>query len=121
MTDNVIQFNAKKKDKELTKQQEITYIIEDLIDDVMGEMFFFLDNEGFDISQESCVKTVFLLEESLRASMYKVTGLEHPLSEAIDSVLIIETENEINNVEVLNNVDSGPESGYDLQSDATDR
>jgi hypothetical protein len=53
--------------------------IEELIDDTMQDIFANFASEGFDLCDESCIRTTSMLIETLRAAVYKSVNIDHPL------------------------------------------
>ena len=61
-------------------QNHADAIIEDLVDNIASE----LENEGIDIDNSQFLKDFSLTVDSLRATVYRNFGLDHPLHSFID-------------------------------------
>ena len=94
MTDNVILFPKTKRD---TPPQSIEEIhekreqvkkehIEMVLDDIMSNVFYHTSEEGFQLSEEECIKETSLVIEALRAAMYKAVDLNHPLHDLANNM-----------------------------------
>lgn len=97
---NVIAFPKGKRDSPPQSMEELEAKvsetrkehIEYLIDDMLSFVFARCQDEGFDLSQESCVKTTGMLLETFRAALYNTVGLSHPLTILAESMFRTETE-----------------------------
>lgn len=94
MTDNVIVFPKAKRDTPPQTVEEVhekralaqKEHIEVLVDDIMSNVFYQLSEEGFDITDESCIKETCLVVESLRAALYKSVDFNHPLHDLANNM-----------------------------------
>lgn len=100
MTNNVIVFPKMKRDtppqslEELHEKRETVKRehAEMVLDDVMSNVFYHLSEEGFDMSDDDCIKTTALLIESMRSAMYKSVDIFHPLHDIADSMFQYESQ-----------------------------
>lgn len=60
--------------------------IELLIDDTLSFVFSRCYAEGFDLTEERCVKTTALVVESLRAALYNTCNIKHSLHDVADQL-----------------------------------
>lgn len=66
--------------------------IEMLIDDTLSFVFSRCYQEGFDLTEDRCVKTTALVVESLRAALYNTCSLDHSLHNVADQLFVNEAE-----------------------------
>jgi len=91
---NVIAFPRQKRDSppqtmeellenvESTRKEHIEYVMDETLSYVFSSAY----EQGFDLGDESCLKTTALLVESLRSAMYKCVGINHAFHDMADSV-----------------------------------
>lgn len=95
---NVIAFPKAKRDtppqsmEELYENVESTRKehIEFLMDEILSFVFSRAYEEGFNLSDEDCLKTTALLVESFRAALYNTAGIDHPFHPMANDVFKIE-------------------------------
>lgn len=74
-----------------TRKDHIEYII----DEMMPRIFSWVEEEGFNIIDENCVKSTALFIESFKAVLYKSVEIDHFLHQvAEDSCEIIEVDHQ---------------------------
>lgn len=66
--------------------------IEMLIDDTLSFVFSRCYQEGFDLTEDRCVKTTALVVESLRAALYKTCNINHSLHDVANQLFVNEAE-----------------------------
>ncbi len=114
---NVILFPRTKKGAPANSIDEILENVEQarreqvelLIDDTLSFVFSRCYAEGFDLTDDRCIKTTALVVESLRASLYKTSGLPHTLHSVADQMFVNEEEAVAQTERILES-EQGPES-----------
>jgi hypothetical protein len=66
--------------------------IEMLIDTTLAHVFSHCYQEGFDLTEDRCVKTTALVVESLRAALYNTCNMEHSLHSFAEQLFVDETQ-----------------------------
>lgn len=66
--------------------------IEMLIDDTLSFVFSRCYAEGFDLTEDRCVKTTALVVESLRAALYNTCNIKHSLHDVANQLFVNEAE-----------------------------
>lgn len=66
--------------------------IEMLIDDTLSFVFSRCYQEGFDLTEDRCIKTTALVVESLRAALYNTCSLKHSLHVVANQLFLSEAE-----------------------------
>lgn len=66
--------------------------IEMLIDDTLSFVFSRCYQEGFDLTEDRCIKTTALVVESLRAALYNTCSLKHSLHDVANQLFVSEAE-----------------------------
>jgi hypothetical protein len=66
--------------------------IEMLIDATLANVFSHCYQEGFDLTEDRCVKTTALVVESLRAALYNTCNMEHSLHGFAEQLFVDETQ-----------------------------
>lgn len=62
--------------------------IEMLIDDTLSFVFSRCYQEGFDLTEERCIKTTALVVESLRAALYNTCAMNHSLHQVAEQLFV---------------------------------
>jgi len=114
---NVIVFPRAKKGAPANSIDEILENVEQarreqvemLIDETLSMVFGRCYQEGFDLTDDRCIKSTALVVESLRASLYKTSGLLHALHEVADKMFVNEQEASLQTERILDS-EQGPES-----------
>lgn len=100
MTDNVIPFPKYKKNTppqtieeliesiEVVRKEHIEYII----DETVGTLFNRCFEDQISISNKEFIKSVLLVEESLRSLLYAATDMDHPLQMISETMFVLEGE-----------------------------
>jgi len=97
---NVIVFPRSKKGAPANSIDEILENVEQarreqvemLIDDTLSFVFSRCYAEGFNLTDDKCIKTTGLVIEALRASLYKTSGLPHTLHDIAEQIFVDEKE-----------------------------
>ena len=113
---NVIVFPRSKKGAPANSIDEILENVEQarreqvelLIDDTLSFVFSRCYAEGFDLTDDRCVKATALVVESLHASLYKTSGIPHTLHDVADQMFVDEKEAVAQTERILDS-DQGPE------------
>lgn len=66
--------------------------VEMLIDDTLSFVFSRCYQEGFDLTEDRCVKTTALVVESLRAALYNTCNIRHSLHDVAEQLFANEAE-----------------------------
>ena len=66
--------------------------IEMLIDDTLSFVFSRCYAEGFDLTDDNCIKTTALVVESLRAALYNTCNIKHSLHDVANQLFVNEAE-----------------------------
>lgn len=113
---NVIVFPKAKKGAPANSIDEILENVEQarreqvemLIDETLSMVFGRCYQEGFDLTDDRCIKATALVVESLRASLYKTSGLPHTLHDIADQMFVNEEEAVAQTERILDS-EQGPE------------
>jgi tRNA A37 threonylcarbamoyladenosine modification protein TsaB len=97
---NVIVFPKSKKGAPVSSIDEILENVgaarreqvEMLIDATLSFVFSQCYQEGFNLTEDRCVKTTALVVESLRAALYNTCNMEHSLHSFADQLFVDETQ-----------------------------
>ena len=97
---NVILFPRAKKGAPANSIDEILENVEQarreqvelLIDDTLSFVFSRCYAEGFDLTEDRCVKTTALVVESLRAALYNTCNIKHSLHDVAGQLFVNEAE-----------------------------
>jgi len=108
---NVIVFPKAKKGAPANSIDEILDNIEQarkeqvemLIDETLAMVFGRCYQEGFDLTDDRCLKATALVVESLRASLYKTSGLTHTLHDIAEQMFASEEEAALQTERILDN------------------
>lgn len=73
---------------EATRREQIEMIIGETLSDV----FAYCRQEGFNLTDDHCVKTSALVVESLRAALYNTCNLSHALHDVAEKLFFCEEE-----------------------------
>jgi hypothetical protein len=73
---------------EETRKEHAEYIL----DETLSFLFARCQEEGFDITNETCCKITALFVESYKSALYKSVGIEHPLQEVAEHFFVEESE-----------------------------
>lgn len=106
---NVIVFPRAKKGAPANSIDEILENVEQarkeqvemLIDDTLSFVFSRCYSEGFDLTDDKCIKTTGLVVEALRASLYKTSGLPHTLHDVAEQIFVDEKEASLQTERIL--------------------
>jgi hypothetical protein len=93
---NVIVFPRAKKGAPANSIDEILENVEQarreqvemLIDETLSMVFGRCYQEGFDLTDDRCIKATALVVEALRASLYKTSGLPHTLHDVAEQIFV---------------------------------
>lgn len=115
---NVIVFPRAKKGAPANSIDEILENVEQarreqveiLIDETFSMVFGRCYGEGFDLTDDRCIKATALAVESLRASLYKTCGLQHSLHDVAEQMFVSEKEAQLQTERIL---DSDQEAELD--------
>lgn len=64
--------------------------IEMLIDETMSMIFCRCYQDSFNLTDDAYIKSTAMVVESLRAALYRTSGLHHPLHEVADEMFLDE-------------------------------
>lgn len=99
---NIVAFPKPKKNVPLQSIEQIIEnveaarrdSIEYIIDEFMAPLFGISADNGFDLSQDECLKSTSFFIESFRAALYKTVGLEHSLHRVADELMKLDEDEE---------------------------
>ena len=100
MNNNVIVFPKAKKGAPANNIEEILESVEMarrehvefLIDETLSMVFSRCYQEGFNLTEDHCIKTTALVVESLRAALYNTAGIGHSLHDVAEQLFTDEAE-----------------------------
>jgi hypothetical protein len=106
---NVIVFPRSKKGAPANSIDEILENVEQarreqvemLIDDTLSFVFSRCYAEGFDLTDDKCIKTTGLVVESLRAALYKTCNISHTLHSVADEIFVDEKDAAVQTERIL--------------------
>lgn len=67
---------------EIARREQVEF----LIDETLSMVFSRCYSEGFDLTQDRCVKTTALVVESLRAALFNTAGISHALHDVANDI-----------------------------------
>ena len=73
---------------EIARREQVEFLIDETLSYVFSKCY----DEGFDLTQDTCVKTTALVVESLRAALFKTAGITHGLHEVANQIFLSEAE-----------------------------
>lgn len=73
---------------EMARREQIEF----LIDETLSPLFSQCYQQGFDLTEDRCVKTTALVVESLRAALYNTAGIQHSLHDVAEKLFLSEAE-----------------------------
>lgn len=73
---------------EMARREQIEFLIDETLAIVFGRCY----QEGFDLTQDRCVKTTALVVESLRAALYNTSGIGHALHDVANQLFVNDAE-----------------------------
>lgn len=89
---------------EMARREQVEF----LIDDTLSMVFSRCYSEGFDLTQDSCIKTTALVVEALRAALFNTAGINHALHAVANEIFVDEAEAVAQTERILDS-DQGPE------------
>lgn len=102
-SNNVVLFPKQKRNCPPNTIEEIqskivenrTNHIEYIVDEVMYRLIEFSGDEGYDLLIDQCEKPMGLLNECIKAALFKSINIEHDLHKVADEICITKEEFEI--------------------------
>lgn len=73
---------------EMARREQVEFLIDETLSYVFSKCY----DEGFDLTQDRCVKTTALVVESLRAALFNTAGMQHALHEVANQIFLNEAE-----------------------------
>lgn len=76
----VVQFPDMMKERENEKSREeyLVTSVQEVTNEVIGELMYHLYEIGYDLDEETYIKEVSLIYDSVRSLLLSVEGIEHP-------------------------------------------
>jgi len=98
--DNVVNFPGVKRPSPAQNMDEVhnninearEEQIEIIVHEAVGYLMHKIFSEGYDVGDEKCMKSQFLLEEAMKGLMYKAVDMYHPIQDMSEELFALDEE-----------------------------